>query len=129
TVAIPPPTGIDELQNVAQILANSAGIDFASVARVSQKNLFPFTPISDDAIRTIAHLAPTRFPAAWNANGALGGCVTAPLPVIVLDHYLGDLNFLSLGLNFNSQIPHYHLSDPPTDPDSVEDHGYVVTCV
>jgi autotransporter-associated beta strand protein len=128
TVAIPPPASIEELQNVAQTLGGAGGIQFVTLGREAEEDLFPFDPVTVDAIMATSHLLPTRFPAAWNASAILGVCsIFDRVPVVVHDGYAPDPNSVVPDLDFNTQIPNRQYFVPPASLASTNRHGYLVS--
>ena len=127
TVAIPRPQNLDALKQVAQTLGAAPGIAFADIAHTSRPDILPPSPAGDAAARAqMAHLLPTRFPAAWNASRlATQGCADRKVPVLVVDHFAS--NPPDSQARFPTEVPGFTVASG--DPSSDVEHGYVVTTV
>ena len=93
TLAIPMEPTIEAITQVANQLATSPSILFAFPARIPGPAILPPGHADPTNVRdTVQHLMPTRFPAAWNAEGLIefdadGNCAN-PVIVLVADIWL-----------------------------------------
>jgi len=123
TVSIPRPADMAALSAVVQTLRPLPGIRFASLARTSSPRLVPTD--NPDFLVDLTPLAPTRFPAAWNAGTlAIASCGSLEVYVLVPD-YFAIPPPAAYASRFPAEVPGFVAVPPGETGDST--HGYDVT--
>lgn len=125
TAAIPRQDGPDEMQALAEVLQAQPGIRLVLLPREAELTVAPPAPANSEA--NLGYLQMARFPAAWNARGAVAGlCVNDRVTVIVADVFHRPIDPLYAELA--AQVPGVtDLGIGSVDPtDLTGHHGYDV---
>ena len=102
TAAIPRQDGPDAMQALAEVLQAQPGIRLVLLPREAELAVAPPAPANSEA--NLGYLQQARFPAAWNARGAVAGlCVNDKVTVIVADMFHRPID--SLYAEFAAQVP------------------------
>jgi hypothetical protein len=125
TIAVAPPQDLSTLVALADILNQSPGINRALPAQVLARKVLPPGPAGQPTNRfQIAHLLPTRFPAAWNAGRlATNNCIAKGLTIVIGDLFSATL---TAAPDFQNEVPGFTPVGTNGSPTN-ETHGVEVT--